>query len=58
MLGQKVRTITNTLYPAGQHQVVWDGTDQSGKPVASGIYIYRINTNNGFSKARKMMLLK
>jgi hypothetical protein len=58
MLGQKVRTITNTLYPAGRHQVVWDGTDQSGNPVASGVYIYRISTNNGFSKAQKMMLLK
>ena len=42
---------------AGFHSVVWDGMDEYGKQVASGIYIYRLSATN-FTQVRRMMLLK
>ncbi len=42
---------------AGQHQVTWNGTDNSGKSVASGLYYYRIDTNRG-TITKPMIMLK
>ncbi len=57
-LGQEVRTLINhTPYPAGTHKVVWDGKDNHGNPVPSGMYIYKLVFGN-FSKSRKMTLLR
>ena len=42
---------------AGFHSVVWDGTDEFGKQVASGIYIYRMSVAD-FAQVQRMMLLK
>ena len=39
------------------HSVVWDGTDEFGKQVASGIYIYRMSVAD-FTQVQRMMLLK
>lgn len=36
------------------HTIYWDGTDNSGKPVATGVYFYRLETN-GFSKTKRMV---
>lgn len=61
MLGQRVRTLVNDRKNAGYHQVVWDGRNELGQQVASGIYIYRFVASNGadkFQKTRKMILLK
>jgi carboxyl-terminal processing protease len=55
--GRQIKTLTSSWYPAGSHQIQWDGRDDRGNLVASGIYVYRINTGN-YSQARKMMLLK
>lgn len=55
--GRKIRNLISSAYPAGSHQIQWDGKDYSGNSVASGIYIYRIDTNN-YTQSRKMMLLK
>lgn len=55
--GQLVRELANGDYPAGEHHLVWDGKDKSGKPVSSGIYFYRLETG-GYSKSRKMILMK
>jgi len=44
-------------YPAGSHQVTWNGTDAGGGPVSSGVYLYRL-TAGGAAMTRKMMLLK
>jgi parallel beta-helix repeat protein len=55
--GQKVRTLINEIMPAGQHQITWNGKDNSGKQAASGVYFYRMKTND-YTKVRKAMLLK
>ncbi|MDP2172632.1 MAG: T9SS type A sorting domain-containing protein [Candidatus Cloacimonadaceae bacterium] len=55
--GQKVRTLINESKAAGMHSVVWNGTDQSERSVASGIFIYRLITDSNSSNKR-MLLLK
>jgi hypothetical protein len=55
--GEKVRTLVNEQLDAGHHSVLWNGTDESGRNVASGIYFYKFKTDN-FNKTKKMLLLK
>jgi hypothetical protein len=57
MLGQQVVTLIHEEYPAGFHQVIWNGMDSGGRGVASGVYLYRL-TAAGNVMTRKMMLLK
>jgi hypothetical protein len=57
VLGQKVKTLANEFSKAGYKRVEWDGTDESGSVVASGIYLYRL-TSGDFSETKKMLLLK
>ena len=57
ILGQKVRTLLEEYQRAGRHRVLWDGRDDKGKEVASGIYLYRIKTSE-FSQTKKMVLLR
>ena len=56
-LGQEVSTIVNEMKPVGLHTEFWNGTDADGNPVPSGVYFYRIVTDD-FVDARKMVLLK
>jgi hypothetical protein len=57
ILGQKVKTLIDEYQEAGYKQVSWDGRDDGGREVASGIYFYKIKTI-GFEKTKKMVLLK
>ncbi|MCX6834049.1 MAG: T9SS type A sorting domain-containing protein, partial [candidate division Zixibacteria bacterium] len=57
VIGQQVVTLINDEYPAGVHQVIWNGMDGEGRAVASGVYLYRL-TAAGNVMTRKMMLLK
>ncbi|RMI20803.1 MAG: T9SS C-terminal target domain-containing protein [Calditrichaeota bacterium] len=57
LLGREVKTLVSERFPAGYHTVQWDGTDNHGQRVASGVYIYRLQVN-GVVKSRKMVLLK
>jgi len=57
ILGQKVRTLVNDLRMAGVHKAVWNGLDDSGSAVPSGIYI-SVFQGNDFRQSRKMTLLK
>ncbi len=57
ILGQDVCGVVDEYAEAGAYDVVWDGRDNSGVSVASGIYFYRIEVNN-FSETKKMLLLK
>ena len=57
MKGQKVKTLVNEYKVAGEHNVVWNGTDENGHSVGSGIYFYRMEAE-GYVETRKMVLLK
>jgi len=57
LLGQQVRQLLKETMDAGFHSVVWDGKNELGKQVASGVYIYRLQSGD-FSTAKRMMLLK
>ena len=58
ILGRKVKSLINSeVVNAGLQNVKWDGTNYSGIPVSSGIYIYQIKANN-FIDSKKMILLK
>jgi hypothetical protein len=57
VLGQEVRTLVSAVEKAGYRSVTWDGKNNLGEAVSSGIYFYRLEAGN-FVKARKMMLLK
>lgn len=57
LLGQRVRTLRDETAAAGKYSVVWDGRDQTGRPVASGVYFYRLSSDK-FVASRKMLLLK
>jgi flagellar hook assembly protein FlgD len=55
--GPLVRTLANENRAAGAHTVVWDGRNDSGEPVSSGVYFYKLVTNN-FSQTKKMVLVR
>jgi subtilisin-like proprotein convertase family protein len=55
--GRVVRTLVDEVRPAAAHEVIWDGTDTSGRRSASGTYYYQITTD-GFTDTQKMMLVK
>jgi hypothetical protein len=57
VLGQKVVTLVDGFQNAGTQNIIWDGRDQTGSSVASGIYFYRISASD-FSATKKMMMLK
>jgi hypothetical protein len=57
ILGREIRTLTNKRYEAGQHILYWNGRDNHNKPVASGLYFYKISAGS-FVKIKKMSLLK
>ena len=57
MTGKKVKTLINGHYAAGHHTLLWDGTDDSGQPVAGGVYLYRLETGS-YIAVRKMVLLR
>ncbi len=59
ILGQKVRNLINGEMDAGYKSVEWDGTDDNGTMVSSGIYLYKLNANQGeFQRVSKMTFLK
>lgn len=55
--GNKVRTLVDEIKEAGMHRVLWDGKDQQGNPVTSGVYVYRMRARN-FISSKKMIFLK
>ncbi|HSG27688.1 MAG TPA: M1 family aminopeptidase, partial [Candidatus Krumholzibacterium sp.] len=55
--GRLVRVLTDGVWPAGSHDIVWNGLDSSGVPVASGVYFYRMESGDT-STSKKMVLLR
>jgi len=57
LMGRKVKTLISSLLDAGDHEIVWDGANDSGADVASGIYLYKLESG-GSSQVRRMTLLR
>lgn len=55
--GQKVKTLLNEVMLPGSHNVTWDGKDNCNKKVASGVYLYKFQTDKK-TIINKMLLLK
>ncbi|MCI0596575.1 MAG: T9SS type A sorting domain-containing protein, partial [candidate division Zixibacteria bacterium] len=56
-LGQVVRTLMDGHQGAGYHQIVWDGKDEAGRSVSTGIYLYQIKAGD-LVETKKMQLIK
>jgi len=57
LMGQKVKTLVNEQVAPGYHAVQWDGTNENGFSVSTGMYFYTLNTGN-HSAMKKMLFLK
>ncbi|MBU36226.1 MAG: hypothetical protein CMG29_03355 [Candidatus Marinimicrobia bacterium] len=57
MLGRGIRTLVNTTQDAGFKSVIWNATNDFGKPVSAGVYLYQIQAGD-FIQTKKMVLLK
>ncbi len=57
IVGQRVTTLVDEVKPAGSYQINWDGKDQHGKSVASGLYLYALQSGD-LVDTKKMLLLK
>ncbi|MFH1568659.1 MAG: FlgD immunoglobulin-like domain containing protein [Gemmatimonadota bacterium] len=57
LLGQRVRTLAHGWRPAGWHAAAWDGRDDAGQVVATGVYLYRLEAREGIT-TRKLLRLR
>jgi hypothetical protein len=57
VLGQKVRTLVDEPKQTGEYEAIWDGKDDKGEVMASGIYFYQLKAGN-LTDTKKMLLLK
>ena len=55
--GELVRTLASENYSAGKHDIIWNGKDNNGKLVSSGVYFYHMKTKN-YNSFRKAIVLK
>ena len=56
-LGHKIRTLVSHKQSAGRYAARWDGRDEQGREITSGVYIYRLETSK-FNDVKKMLLIK
>jgi hypothetical protein len=56
--GRLVRVLREGHFETGEYRVRWDGTDQGGRHVGSGVFFYELTTRSGAREARRMILLK
>ena len=57
LMGRRVRTLVDGVLPAGEHRAIWNGDDDTGRAMASGVYVYRLNTGS-HQLARRMVLVR
>jgi flagellar hook assembly protein FlgD len=57
ILGSKIRTLVNNSQTQGNYSVVWNGKDDFGNSVSSGIYLYALKAGD-ISIVKKMILMK
>ena len=58
LLARNIRTLINKNKSAGEHTVVWDGRDEIGNVVSSGVYLYQLKIGNRSLKTNKMLMMK
>jgi hypothetical protein len=61
VLGRKVRTLVHYKHQPGYHAVIWNGNNDHGVPVATGMYIYRITAESAtgnFTSVKKLIMMK
>jgi len=56
--GQKVKQLFRDQLPAGQHSLVWNGTDDDNKSVTSGVYLYSLTVDKKMTETKKCILMK
>ncbi|MHB1686605.1 MAG: Kelch repeat-containing protein [Ignavibacteriaceae bacterium] len=57
ILGEHIKNIVSKIYSPGEYRLTWDGTNNFGRQVAAGIYIYKL-ASDYFTDSKKMILLK
>jgi hypothetical protein len=57
LAGQRVRTLVSNQHQPGRYKIQWNATNDSGSPVASGMYIYKIHAKD-FVSVKKLLLMK
>ena len=59
LLGQRVRTLVSGEFDSGEYRITWDGRDDLGRDVSSGVYFYRLTVDGGKrTETRKMVLIR
>ncbi len=56
--GQKVKNLANKYFIQGSHSIIWNGDDEFGNSVSSGVYYYKLNVNGKTEAVKKCLLLK
>jgi hypothetical protein len=57
LTGRRVRTLVNTSLRSGEHRAVWDGRNDGGRRVASGVYLFQLR-GDGYSETQRVALIK
>lgn len=57
ILGLKIRELVNETQNQGHHQIIWDGKNDTGQVVSTGVYYYKLDTEN-YSSIKKMIFMK
>ena len=57
LLGQRVRTLVHAVQTSGEYQLIWDGRDDTGVSLASGVYFLRLQVGQD-SQTRKVVLTR
>ncbi len=57
MMGRRIRTLVSGTMPAGAHEVSWDGTDDAGNSVTTGIYLYKLQSGT-ITETKKMTFIR
>jgi len=58
IVGRRVKILADGFRERGRYKVVWDGTDDAGKPVSSGVYFYKFIVNGQLLDKKKMTFIK
>ena len=58
LLGQEVKVLVSEMQPEGWYRVRWDGRDEAGRLVSSGVYLYRLSVEEEFLQTKKMTVVR